>query len=411
MAYSKKAWVDDDGSLTVGTLFSAANMNNIEAGISGLIEILEKAGMGVVVHGATKATARPASFDVVVWIGTVEPEHGAENDLWINPEDFGINSTTFVPAAAVYKAAGQSLVASTLSGLVFDTKRYDNAGIWSSGKADRLTAPKAGVYLLDVNYYFPTGLTASLIEWVVRKNEVNWAGGRYSTDVEEGVHFTVVVKMEAGDFLQILAYNPAASAKTTSAGLSPVPQEASLTYLGTGTASLLPVDWGLVTELPAGAGVGDTCELKIRENESSPWKVWDCVKVEASGERPWAKKGGPPLVAELETGVTGATNTAYAALSCEVKTPAKGDYLVTINGQIATSAAGIGGLLSYSVGATAASDADSVNYSPGWAGQQGRTKKKSAIAASTAIKLAYRVTSGNGNFNNVSVAIDPVRLG
>lgn len=36
MAYSKTTWVDDDGSGTTGTEFTAARMNNIESGIETL---------------------------------------------------------------------------------------------------------------------------------------------------------------------------------------------------------------------------------------------------------------------------------------------------------------------------------------------------------------------------------------
>jgi hypothetical protein len=106
---------------------------------------------------------------------------------------------------------------------------------------------------------------------------------------EGNVQIVAQMKMEAGDYASVLVFNASASARNVSSG------EGTMVYLGTGTASLTPVNWGLVTELPAGAGVGDTCELKVREDAGSPWKVWNCVKVESSGVRPWAKTGGPPL--------------------------------------------------------------------------------------------------------------------
>jgi hypothetical protein len=40
--------------------------------------------MGVIVHGATAGTARPADYDVVTWIGSVEPTNAIDNDIWIN---------------------------------------------------------------------------------------------------------------------------------------------------------------------------------------------------------------------------------------------------------------------------------------------------------------------------------------
>ena len=39
---------------------------------------------GIVVHGATAGTSRPTIFDVVIWIGSVEPTNAANDDLWID---------------------------------------------------------------------------------------------------------------------------------------------------------------------------------------------------------------------------------------------------------------------------------------------------------------------------------------
>lgn len=38
MAWEKETWIDDDGSLTVGTEFDAAHMNNIETGVEEALE-------------------------------------------------------------------------------------------------------------------------------------------------------------------------------------------------------------------------------------------------------------------------------------------------------------------------------------------------------------------------------------
>lgn len=39
--------------------------------------------MGAVVHGAVAATARPASYAVVTWIGSVQPTNATANDIWV----------------------------------------------------------------------------------------------------------------------------------------------------------------------------------------------------------------------------------------------------------------------------------------------------------------------------------------
>lgn len=38
--------------------------------------------LGVVVHGATAGTARPTNYDVVMWIGSVEPTNAINDDIW-----------------------------------------------------------------------------------------------------------------------------------------------------------------------------------------------------------------------------------------------------------------------------------------------------------------------------------------
>ena len=53
MAYDKQVWIDDDGTLTVGTLVTAERMNHIEQGI-------EDAGSAVA--------------QSIVWRGAWDPE-------------------------------------------------------------------------------------------------------------------------------------------------------------------------------------------------------------------------------------------------------------------------------------------------------------------------------------------------
>jgi hypothetical protein len=40
--------------------------------------------MGGVYHGATASISRPVGFDVVTWVGSVEPSNAVNNDVWIN---------------------------------------------------------------------------------------------------------------------------------------------------------------------------------------------------------------------------------------------------------------------------------------------------------------------------------------
>lgn len=42
--------------------------------------------MGVVVHGATAGTARPTGYNVITWIGSVEPTNATDDDTWIDTD-------------------------------------------------------------------------------------------------------------------------------------------------------------------------------------------------------------------------------------------------------------------------------------------------------------------------------------
>ena len=45
---------------------------------------IKSTAMGVIVHGATAGTARPTGYDVVTWIGSVEPTNATTDDLWVD---------------------------------------------------------------------------------------------------------------------------------------------------------------------------------------------------------------------------------------------------------------------------------------------------------------------------------------
>lgn len=164
-------------------------------------------------------------------------------------------------------------------------------------------------------------------------------------------------------------------------------------------------DWGIVEALPATPTKGDKCSYKAAEGI-----YWHLIYTKESAEYPWNKIGGPPMNIETEENKTGLTSTSYAELGPSLTTPLKGDYLVTTHALIATSSVGIIGYMSYSIGASAAVDADALQYAPGWGGEQMRTKKKT-LAASTALTLKYKVSSGNGNFGFRFISIDPIRVG
>jgi hypothetical protein len=415
--WKRKAWVDDDGSGTVGTAYTAARMENIEDGIeegtslsASAIASLAASGVGFVHHGSVAATVRPTGFKMVIWEGSVEPTNATAEDLVI----YENSSALHVPAVRAYASSTVAIATGAVVPIPFNAERFDNSEIHStSSNTTRLTAPKAGVYDIRGFVNFPANGTGERVLWIrlngseatrLILDSITGAALSAGGSVEVSTQYLLA----AGDYVELCALQNSGATLTATAGANFTSSaEFGMVWLGSGLRASEPVDWGLVSALPAEAEVGDYCTFKAAAKVH-----WRLVKTNEDLTYPWEKIGGPPLVAELDTGVTGATQTAYTALACEVKTPLKGDYRVTISSAIATSAAGVSGFISYSVGATAASDADSATNSGGWANQQTRPNRlKAGLAAATALVLKYRVASGNGNFNFNSIAIDPERVG
>lgn len=73
-----------------GAIISTTELNyldNVTSNVQTQLNAKLEAGdavMGTIVHGATAGTARPSGFDVVTWIGSIEPTNATNNDIWID---------------------------------------------------------------------------------------------------------------------------------------------------------------------------------------------------------------------------------------------------------------------------------------------------------------------------------------
>jgi hypothetical protein len=424
MPWAKQTWVDDDGSLTVGTAFTAARMNNIELGVDEALtgmalrvlkSTLENSGTGFVQHGTNAATARPTGYAMVVWVGSVEPTNATATDLVV----YENSAATHVPSAKVYKAAGQAIPTATITTLTFDSERYDNAGIHSTASnTSRLTAPKAGVYLIAASVAWASNATGErFVQVSINGSPTQRLAGQRST--ASGGFFensiAAVHYLKAGDYVEIAVYQTSGGSLATSdQGSYLAPQEASLTWVGSGLESEGNVDWGIVSALPVGAALGDTCLFK-----AATGVYW---QLQYTGEAiyPWAKIGGPPLVARSDTGRALTNQVAYASLPTDplkIVAPLKGDYDIRIEAAIESPAvvSSLGGH-SYSVGATAAND----NWAGfGWSAgaattflDGGKTTRHFELAALA--EIIERARTGGAytvTFYRRRLVLDPVRVG
>jgi hypothetical protein len=192
---------------------------------------------------------------------------------------------------------------------------------------------------------------------------------------------------------------------TTSGSITPgtTPQE---------WASLTPKDHGLVEALPTSSSlVGDTCTFIASKASGVFW----LLIYDGEGEYPWKKIGGSSLFSEVEANES-TTSTTFVALPTPgpiVTVPLKGDYLVELGALMFQGGAGVNtNLMSYSIGATAASDGDATySLSTTAAGSAVARTKQKTFNAETKLTSMYRVTGGNGGFMDRWMRVTPIRVG
>jgi hypothetical protein len=132
----------------------------------------------------------------------------------------------------------------------------------------------------------------------------------------------------------------------------------------------------------------------------------------------WEYIGGSDLFALVATAAN-TTSSAYndlsgGSLGPSVTLPLAGDYDVLTGSSSGNTSAGQEALMSYAIGATPASDADMVQFTP--ADSSGKrvsvsgTRRKTGLAAGIVLRCQYRVGGGTGIFQDRWIRARPVRV-
>jgi hypothetical protein len=128
----------------------------------------------------------------------------------------------------------------------------------------------------------------------------------------------------------------------------------------------------------------------------------------------WLFVGGSSAFAEVTTSETTASAT-YAALATagpSFTVPRAGDYIVRIGMEVNVGVAS-NLAMSYDIGGTGAVDADGVLITIGAAGyffSTSRTRKKTSLAASTALVAKYKTSAGTATYRSRWLEVLPVAL-
>lgn len=150
--------------------------------------------------------------------------------------------------------------------------------------------------------------------------------------------------------------------------------------------------------------------------DSANGVIWHLRYNAASGSAyKWEFIGGAELFAEVtafETTASGAF-TDLATVGPSITVPLAGDYSVSIGMDVSGTQ---GGIMSYAIGATAASAADQIDVFDGSGVTQQasvyRTRRKTGLAITTALVAKYRSPGGtSGGMQNRQMVVRPVRVG
>lgn len=173
-----------------------------------------------------------------------------------------------------------------------------------------------------------------------------------------------------------------------------------------------------VTTLPAGPVDGQMCAYGADPTNGVIW--WLRYRSGSSSSYKWEYLGGAALKVEVTGQEAPPNSLTYVdfATPMSVTVPLAGDYDIGHGAFIAPmQTASV--FISYSVGATAASDTDAVRWMVQDAGtvrdsgSVARFRRKTGIAAGSAIALKGRVadTTATGQTNNRWLEATPVRVG
>lgn len=373
----------------------------------GISSLLLGSGVGYVHHGAASAVPRPSGFKTIVWEGAVEPANATTEDLVVYENSQAVH----VPAAGVYKAAGQAIANATLTVLTFDSERYDNSEIHStSSNTSRLTAPKAGVYMLDARMLWPSNATGVRFMTIrLNGSETKRIAAERRAAIENTeTTISAVFFLNAGDYIEILGYQTSGGSLTTEIGGAELaPQEASITWLGTGLRTSEPVDWGIVEALPASAELGDFCTLKVAANT-----FWRLQKVDAT-TYPWAVIHGPALPFSLSSpGSPGTTYTTMATVNVPAAVKMIADIEFGFSGSSSVGGTQLRAAIFYAAVEKAISNAIFVSNPANNNGAARCVALEQEIPASTVVNMKVKTDQANAStWFLADLLIRPRRVG
>ena len=165
----------------------------------------------------------------------------------------------------------------------------------------------------------------------------------------------------------------------------------------------------ILTALPGTAIDGQVIYYNA---DSTNGVVWQLRYRSASASAyKWEFVGGSPLVSTViaSESTTSTSFTDLATVGPSITVPLAGDYDVEIGGYTNSSGASVT-IQGFAVGASSATDGESTRGNANQGNPRMRYRK-TGIAASTIIRMKYKVAALTGSWDNRQMLVYPVRVG
>lgn len=168
-----------------------------------------------------------------------------------------------------------------------------------------------------------------------------------------------------------------------------------------------------VTALPANAVDGQECYFVADAANGVVWRLK--YRAADTSSYKWNFAGGPPLTDEV-LNFESTSSTAFASLTTAgptITVPVAGDYIVEIGASAYANAVVGDAVMSYAIGATAATENDRVliGASTTFSQSGSRARRKTGLAANTALAAQYKGQAGAVTFLDRWMRVAPVRVG
>jgi hypothetical protein len=171
----------------------------------------------------------------------------------------------------------------------------------------------------------------------------------------------------------------------------------------------------LVTSLPPSPIDGQEVYFLADATNGVVWHLR--YRAAAAGSYKWEFVGGSPLIHQIDTD-EGGTTTAYADFATvgpQLTTPLAGDYVAEYGALSYQTVASVDNYYTPKLGGAATNDVDTALATFTGTSKlvvHQRTRRFNALAASTLIKMQFKMSAGNaGSFRNRWLTITPVRVG